>query len=767
MGIPADFLLEAFAGRSQAPVCILCLPNIRGAFPPSEIYTRDLAEAEAFVKEKDGPGAAIYFGANTTLPGRKRNKDNVAEIVTLHADLDFKTIAATPDIIEQVLRALPLPPSTIVDSGNGFHGYWRFREALPPELRERIEAALRRLAWALAGDPAVCEIARIMRLPGSHNTKDGAWKPVLVRWNSGREYSFEELDEWLGGLESPLLARLAPPPKAGNGHARAGLAGADDTFGAYAAEIKPIPIDVENELDAMEFGGTDGNGVNLTQLRVIGSLLHDETPIEQAIDYVVDATWARIPEAMGWNRAAEVAQLRDMTVRTIKGRPELLDLQENVPRWLAQRLGIRQTVEPGKEPPLKALFDAATAAGSKAEPESDGEPKPEPPPKPPGKGPIILKRLFLEELQIRAVIARKWVVDQFVLAGQLNGLFGDGGVGKDYLLLQLAIAMTCGGQWLGREVLQGRVIYFPIEDDLDEVRRRESKITTFMASNGIYEPRDRELMIVPMVGEDAVLGVYDSRRGVVQPTGVFAAIEKLVAEFKPTLVIVGNRVNIFSVNQNDDAHAVQSLRLLSGLCARHETAVLMPGHVSVTGMNTGSGTSGSVQWSNGVRLRGYLQRPKDEETGAADPDRRVLQIMKTNWGPPDQQIELKWSEGLFVADGFNITPPQPEPGESTDQMRARQKLAMESDVEAECLRMINKAIAMGIRMSPQPRSNNNPATMFARDDRFTECKYRGEKGAKQMNQAIGRLFMRGLIRAQSYGPPSDKTKEIVLGEKDD
>jgi hypothetical protein len=761
MGTPAEFLLEAFAGRSQAPVCILCLPNIRGAFPPSEIYTRDLAKAEAFVKERDGPGAAIYFGANTTLPGRKRNKDNVAEIVTLHADLDFKNIAASPDIIDQVLRALPLPPSTIVDSGNGFHGYWRFREALPPALRERVEAALRRLAWALAGDPAVCEIARIMRLPGSHNTKDGAWKPVLVRWNSGREYSFEELETWLSGLESPLLTRLAPQPKAGK-NGNGGLAPVDDPFAAFGAEVKPIPIDVEDELDAMEFGGTDGNGVNLTQLRVIGSLLHEGVGVEQAIDYVVDATWARIPEALAWNRAAEIGQLRDMATRTFKGRPELLDLQEGgVPAWLTQRLG---RTKAGAGGDLKALFDAATGAGPDPDPSA-----PEPPPTSkspsPGKGPVVLRRLFLEELQIRAVIARKWVVDQFVLAGQLNGLFGDGGVGKDYLLLQLAIAMTCGGQWLGREVLQGRVIYFPIEDDLDEVRRRESKITAFMASNGIYEPRDRELMIVPMVGEDAVLGVYDSRRGVVQPTGVFAAIEKLIAEFRPTLVIVGNRVNIFSVNQNDDAHAVQSLRLLSGLCARHETAVLMPGHVSVTGMNTGSGTSGSVQWSNGVRLRGYLQRPKDEETGAADPDRRVLQIMKTNWGPPDQTIELKWSEGLFVADGFNITPPQPEPGESTDQMRARIRQETDAAVEAECMRMINKAIAMGIRMSPQPKSNNNPATIFSRDDRFSECKYRGVKGAKLLNMAIGRLFMRGLIRAQPYGAPSDKTQEIVLASR--
>jgi AAA domain len=754
MGTPAEFLLEAFAGRSQAPVCILCLPNIRGAFPPSEIYTRDLAEAEAFVKERDGPGAAIYFGANTTLPGRKRNKDNVAEIVTLHADLDFKTIAASPDIIDQVLRALPLPPSTIVDSGNGFHGYWRFREALPPALRERVEAALRRLAWALAGDPAVCEIARIMRLPGSHNTKDGAWKPVLVRWNSGREYSFEELEEWLSGLESPLLARLAPPPKAGkNGNGHADLAGDGDPFAAFGAEAPRIPIDVEEELDAMWFKG-GYNGVNLTQFRVIGSLLHEGIPVDQAIDYVVESIWARIPESAGWKRHEEVEQLRDMSKRTIQGRPHLLDLQEAPPKWLLQRLG---RIEAG--PGLKAIFDAATAAEPKPDPDPSSKPEPEPPPKPPGKGPIILKRLFLEELQIRAVIARKWVVDQFVLAGQLNGLFGDGGVGKDYLLLQLAIAMTCGGQWLGREVLQGRVIYFPIEDDLDEVRRRESKITAFMASNGIYEPRDRELMIVPMVGEDAVLGVYDSRRGVVAPTGVFAAIEKLVAEFKPTLVIVGNRVNIFSVNQNDDAHAVQSLRLLSGLCARHETAVLMPGHVSVTGMNTGSGTSGSVQWSNGVRLRMYLQRLKDEQTGAADPNRRVLQVMKTNWGPPDQQIDLQWSEGLFVGDGFTITAPEPEAGESEAEMNARLvRQRVESD-DAAFLAALDRHTAVGSYVSAAPTAKTNAPNIFSQDEECLPGVRMAEK-KKRMKVAMGRLFMRGIIQTKPWGSPSRGMQRI-------
>jgi hypothetical protein len=87
-----------------------------------------------------------------------------------------------------------------------------------------------------------------------------------------------------------------------------------------------------------------------------------------------------------------------------------------------------------------------------------------------------LRSYFAEELEQHPVEAVDWVVEPLIPSGAVTGLFGDGGTGKDLLLFMLATAATCGQQWLGRDVKQGRVLYFPIEDDDKELRRRQAAI---------------------------------------------------------------------------------------------------------------------------------------------------------------------------------------------------------------------------------------------------------------------------------------------------
>ena len=100
----------------------------------------------------------------------------------LHVDIDAKSIAVGIAEAGQRLREVLHLPSKVVLSGGGLHAYWLFKEALPatPENIERIEALLRLLADHLGGDLSCAEVSRLMRLPGSHNTKDGAWHEVRV-----------------------------------------------------------------------------------------------------------------------------------------------------------------------------------------------------------------------------------------------------------------------------------------------------------------------------------------------------------------------------------------------------------------------------------------------------------------------------------------------------------------------------------------------------------------------------------------------------------
>src|SRR5262249_18480405 len=132
-----------------------------------------------FIRKWDRPDRALHFCLTTLKPGSTR----LDKLVCLHADLDFRCIVESDNWIDRAIEALPLRPQLVVCSGHGFHLYWLLREALAstPENIARIEAALRQLADVLAGDPSVCECARQMQLPGSHNTKAGAWIPGLMR----------------------------------------------------------------------------------------------------------------------------------------------------------------------------------------------------------------------------------------------------------------------------------------------------------------------------------------------------------------------------------------------------------------------------------------------------------------------------------------------------------------------------------------------------------------------------------------------------------
>lgn len=69
-------------------------------------------------------------------------------------------------------------PTVVVESGRGWHCYWRLTEPVDP----REAAALcRALAERLGGDPVAAEPARLLRVPGTRNFKYEPARPVRVR----------------------------------------------------------------------------------------------------------------------------------------------------------------------------------------------------------------------------------------------------------------------------------------------------------------------------------------------------------------------------------------------------------------------------------------------------------------------------------------------------------------------------------------------------------------------------------------------------------
>lgn len=578
------------------------------------------------------------------------------------------------------------------------------------ELIARVERDLKLLSAILATDPATTEVARVMRLPGTHNTKNGDNLECVVLESSARTYSLEELEDWLNNTK-PLLTRRA----------KEGPSILDDieAIAREAATGHKEPLDIEQMFDNLDWHRGEGGGnVYITMRSIIDSLLSRGEQVDAIIEYVFIEAEKRAPDIT--KQTSWVATLREIAVTWLKKHPGLLGDQKNPPDWLIKDPAIAKLLKERDEkvppPPISYSYDD-------------------------------LRNMPIEPM--------KWVVDGFILDAALTGLFGDGGTGKDLVAFQLAIAAISGAKWLGRDVKQGRALYLPCEDDIRELRRREDAITRHYTRNGYFEPRSDDLKVMPMLGKDTIIGSFVPRTGKVQAEPAYDMLRRVIDAFKPTLVVVPNRVHLFSCNQISDTEAIQCLTLLHALCREFGCAVLMPAHPSVTGMREGTGSSGSVQWSNNVRLRLYLSRPPKPKADEPEPDtdERTLTVMKANWSPIGETINMRWSNGVFIGDLEAEAERAKHAGLTPFEI---EKLEREEH-EREFLRMLDKHAAMGSKVNAAPTANTYAPTLFAKDP---DCTLRGKTGKLALRSAMDRLFAKNEITAIPVGPKSHMRMHI-------
>jgi putative DNA primase/helicase len=135
-------------------------------------------------------GRNIYFGV-ATRDGQGGKKQNVKDIPTVWADIDYKDIPAKE--FKGKLEKFPFPPSVIINSGNGQHLYWILES--PTQDGEQIEKINEWIMNELGGDKQATEFARVMRLPDTTNHKYEDQPLCKVIENNSNIYTFEELFE--------------------------------------------------------------------------------------------------------------------------------------------------------------------------------------------------------------------------------------------------------------------------------------------------------------------------------------------------------------------------------------------------------------------------------------------------------------------------------------------------------------------------------------------------------------------------------------------
>jgi hypothetical protein len=202
----------------------LCSMRPGGGMQQVLLDSREAVDAKI---EAWGDTRDIYFGVAKYVSGEGRTKDNVLNLKTFWLDLDCgpTKVASAPGerpkgyatkreaalALAAFCEKVGLPEPTIVDSGGGLHCYWPLEEPITRSQWEPVAAALKARCHAenLYVDPAVFEVSRILRVPGTSNLKQGTPRPVTVKV-VGEPVT---LDDFCARFDMKAVAAAAPPHK--------------------------------------------------------------------------------------------------------------------------------------------------------------------------------------------------------------------------------------------------------------------------------------------------------------------------------------------------------------------------------------------------------------------------------------------------------------------------------------------------------------------------------------------------------------------------
>ena len=341
------------------------------------------------------------------------------------------------------------------------------------------------------------------------------------------------------------------------------------------------------------------------------------------------------------------------------------------------------------------------------------------------------------EWQGKPIPPREWDLPDLIPKRTVTTISGDGAGGKSTLILQLVVTRCIQALMLGVEPSRGRTLYLSAEDDAAELQRRVGAICRHYRCN-FSDLAD--LILVDLVGQDAVLGALSRQTGKIEPTPLYKAIARLIRETLPDMIVIDALADAFAGIENDRQQARQFIGILLRLCREFGVTVILIAHPSLSGMTSGSGMSGSTAWNNSVRSRLYLESDKGTDGIPADPDMRTLTTKKANYTKMGGQIRMRYVDGAFVVEQTNV------PANYAD------RAAFARRVFIDLLCQFN---ATGQTVSQKTGRNYAPSMFASAPD---------SQGLKKADFATAmKILLRDRrIKIEEYGPPSKRYSRLDL-----
>jgi len=308
------------------------------------------------------------------------NKDAVGRVFVLWTDIDDKMVAGGRKETKRIIESFPFEPSFIIDSGHGFHCYWRLKEPFiigNAYDRSQVESTLKNICHAIHGDMAVTQVAQIMRIPKTLNIKSGM-EPVncsIIKFDPEREYNFGDFEVF------------GPP-----------------TSATKSGDSATPDHRIASALDGLKNGNR-----NITFTQIIGRLHHNN-----------------------FSNQDIKALLRPHAIESDFPQNELDKTVDGITTRYPSRT-------PFQFPPL-----------NNGNMETESQPL----------EPISLTNLF-ESFQGEI----EWRIEGILPIPAVGILAGPPGVGKSWMLMDLALEVARGGNWLGKyPTKKGSVLYIDSEN---------------------------------------------------------------------------------------------------------------------------------------------------------------------------------------------------------------------------------------------------------------------------------------------------------------
>ncbi|MHC2412890.1 RecA-family ATPase [Bradyrhizobium diazoefficiens] len=336
---------------------------------------------------------------------------------------------------------------------------------------------------------------------------------------------------------------------------------------------------------------------------------------------------------------------------------------------------------------------------------------------------------------------REWAVEDRIPLRQTILFSGLGGIGKSILTLQLLVSTALDISWLDLPVLGGKGLYLGAEEEDAELQRRLSAIMQYHGRT-FSDIRDR-LFIAPYADKNAMLAA-PNRNGLMVPTPLYEKLFKQACEIRPSIIVLDTLSDIFGGNENDRVQVAAFLALMRRLAMQANSSVIINSHPSLSGMNSGSGLSGSTGWHGKVRSQIYLREPttEEQESPYPDSDLRLLEFRKNQYGRLQDNILLRWSDGLYLP---------------VSELGSAEQLLIDQKIEDLFLRLLARFTKEGRSVTDRKGTSYAPA-VFA-----DEAEARKIKATNPLlRAAMGRLFEQGKIRVEEVGPASRRRSRLVV-----